>query len=225
MIVKNKLFFILMISFICLFTSIPSYSIELFDTYNQIKTTFEGLSRFLDTIYSFISAISNFLGFRAIALFFAIAFTSAGLSAIGFPKGKISFFLSMVIINILWFTWNTSFEIDWIYTIATMLKTNGILLFPYIAFLVIKHYKDTIIKSASKIFHFIFPFLKKEGIQKHSFIELIKSINVLYTGVVNSLINDYFKSDTTIKLSDDSIKTIEQLEKLLQKLKESRGKG
>lgn len=220
---KKKYFIILILLFIFLYIlhAIPLYAIEIFDTYNQIKTTFEGLSRFLDNIYTFISAISNFLGYRAIALFFAIAFTSAGLSAIGFPKGKTSFFISMVIINILWFTWNTSFEIDYTYTLITMIKTNGIILFPYILFLIIKYYKNAIKKSINICFYFIFPFLKKEGIRKKALQESVKSLNATYTHVIDSLMNDYFNSNDIIKLSDTSIGTIEQLENILKKIRES----
>ncbi len=222
---KKYLFVIpicLIIIFFILYT-IPLYAIEIIDTYNHIKTTFEGLSRFLDSIYSFISAISSFLGYRAIALFFAIAFTSAGLSAIGFPKGRLSFFISMIIINLLWFTWNRSFEIDYIYTLSTMLKTNGIIVFPYILFLIIKHYNDAIKKYLYAIFYFIFPFLKKEGIHKQKFQESVTLLNTTYTDVLESLMKDFFDGDDFIILSGNSIRTIEQLENILKKIKESRG--
>jgi hypothetical protein len=220
---KNKLLIILisLLLFSYIFYAIPLYAIEIVDTYNQIKTTFDGLSRFLDNIYSFMSAISNLLGYRAIALFFAIAFTSAGLSAIGFPKGKTSFFISMIIINILWFTWNTSFEIDYLYTIGTMLKTNGIILFPYILFLIIKYYKDVIKRFLYKCFYLIFPFFKKEGIHKQTLQESVKLINTSYTEVIEYLMKDYFYGDDYIKLSDNSIRAIEQLENILKKIKET----
>lgn len=220
---KNKLLTILLTLFILLYFShvFPVYAIDIFDTYNNIKTTFEGLSRFLDAIYSFITAISDILGYRALALFFAIAITSAGLSAIGLPKGKISFFISMVIINLLWYTWNKSFEIDWTYTLITMLKTNGIIVFPYILFLLIKHYREIIIRYLTKIFHLIVPFIKRRGIPKQLFHESVKSLNIAYTSVTDSLMNDYFKGETSIKLSTESIRAIEQLENVLQKLKES----
>lgn len=219
----KKLFIILISLFLLLyiFNTIPLYAIEIFDTYNQIKTTFDGLSRFLDNIYSFISAISNLLGYRAIALFFAIAFTSAGLSAIGFPKGKTSFFISMIIINILWFTWNSSFEIDYLYTISTMLKTNGIILFPYILFLIIKYYKEVIKRFMYTCLYLIFPFLKKEGIRKQTLQESVKLINTRYTELIEYLMKDYFYGDDFIKLSDNSIRAIEQLENILKKIKES----
>ncbi|MEJ5362337.1 MAG: hypothetical protein WBK20_15710 [Spirochaetota bacterium] len=219
---KNKLFIIIvtLLLFLYFFHAIPLYAIEIIDTYNQIKTTFDGLSRFLDNIYSFIAAISNILGYRAIALFFAIAFTSAGLSAIGFPKGKTSFFISMIIINILWFTWNTSFEIDYIYTISTMLKTNSIILLPYILFLIIKYYKDVIKKFMYKLFYFIFPFIKKDVIHKQTLQESLKLINTTYTEVIEYLMKDYFYGDDYIKLSNNSIKAIEQLENILKKIKE-----
>ncbi len=223
---KNKLFTILLTSIIILYFShiIPVYAIDIFDTYNNIKTTFEGLSRFLDAIYFFISAISNFLGYRAIALFFAIAITSAGLSAIGLPKGKVSFFISMVIINLLWYTWNKSFEIDWTYTLITMLKTNVVVLLPYFLFLLIKNYEENIKARVVQIIHFILPFLKEGGMSKESFIESIKTLNTAYTDMMNALINDYFNSKRTIELSGDSIRTIEQLEKTLQKFKKLEGR-
>ncbi|MEW6526639.1 MAG: hypothetical protein AB1444_08245 [Spirochaetota bacterium] len=219
---KHKLLIILisLLLFLYIFYALPLYAIEIVDTYNQIKTTFDGLSRFLDNIYSFISAISNLLGYRAIALFFAIAFTSAGLSAIGFPKGKTSFFISMIIINILWFTWNTSFEIDYLYTIGTMLKTNSIILFPYILFLIIKYYKDVIKRLIYNCFYLIFPFLKKEGIHKQTLQESVKLLNTSYTEVIEYLMKDYFYGNDYIKLSDNSIRAIEQLENMLKKIKE-----
>jgi len=219
---KHKLLIILisLLLFLYIFYALPLYAIEIVDTYKQIKTTFDGLSRFLDNIYSFISAISNLLGYRAIALFFAIAFTSAGLSAIGFPKGKTSFFISMIIINILWFTWNTSFEIDYLYTIGTMLKTNSIILFPYILFLIIKYYKDVIKRLIYNCFYLIFPFLKKEGIHKQTLQESVKLLNTSYTEVIEYLMKDYFYGNDYIKLSDNSIRAIEQLENMLKKIKE-----
>lgn len=222
--VFKKIFFIILailLIFFYILHAIPLYAIEILDAYNQIKLSFEGLSRFLDTIYYFVSAISNFLGYGAIALFFAIAFTSAGLSAIGFPKGKISFFISMAIINILWYTWNTSFKIDYSYTLMKMIKTNAIILFPYILFLIIKYYKEAIKKSINTCFYFVFPFLKKRGIHKQTLQELVKSLNATYTHVMDSLIYDYFNSNDMIRLSDTSKRTIEQLENILKTIRET----
>ncbi len=220
---KNKLFLIVitLVLSLYIFNAIPLYAIEILVTYNHIKTTFDALSRFLDTIYSFMSAISNLLGYRAIALFFAIAFTSGGLSAIGFPKGKTSFFISMIIINILWFTWNKSFKIDYIYTINTMLKTNSIILLPYFLFLIIKYRKDVIKKFMYKFFYLIFPFLKTEGIHKQTLQESIKLIHTTFAELTEYLMKDYFYGDDYIKLSDNSIRAIEQLENILKKIKES----
>jgi hypothetical protein len=102
-----------------------------------------------------------------------------------------------------------------------MIKTNGIILFPYILFLIIKYYKNAIKKSINICFYFIFPFLKKEGIRKKALQESVKSLNATYTHVIDSLMNDYFNSNDIIKLSDTSIGTIEQLENILKKIRES----
>lgn len=219
---SNTLLIVVIIT-LCVIFLLPQflYALAIVDTYHQIQTTFEGLSKFLNSIYTVVSTITSILGYRAIALFFAIAVTSAGLSAIGFPKGKTTFFIAFIIDNILWYTWNKSFGIDYTTTALTMLKTNAVIVFPYIIFIIIKRYALQIKHFFIQIFHMVLPSHYKKKITKNALSETINSLHSAYATMMSSIMNDLIHSKDTINLSQDTIATIEHTETILKKIKET----
>nr|MBP6291107.1 hypothetical protein [Spirochaetota bacterium] len=149
------------------------------------------------------------------------AVTSAGLSAIGFPKGKTTFFIAFIIDNILWYTWNKSFGIDYTATVLTMLKTNAVIVFPYIIFIIIKRYALQIKHFFIQIFHMVLPSHYKKKITKNALSETINSLHSAYATMMSSIMNDLIHSNDTINLSHDTIVTIEHIESILKKIKET----
>ncbi len=106
-----------------------------FSDITDITETLKELTGIIQGINSFLSGvtfISETIGFGTILLFLAVLVFSAGYSAMGVPKGKASFFSSLVTADALWVSWKMSFNAPLSDYLLPMLKSNLIVLCPLI---------------------------------------------------------------------------------------------
>lgn len=197
------------------------YALGIMETLQQIQTSFEGLARFLNNVYSAVSLISSILGYRAIALLIAAALLSAGLSAIGISNRKASFFISLILVNVLWFTWNRSFMVEYYDTIITMAKTNTVVLLPYVLITMYLRYKAHIKRLLTSFVYAIFPVMKHRGISKHQLQESLNELHSSYLLLNSSIINDLIEGDTAVKISQDTINAVDRMQKFLKNFKKT----
>lgn len=119
------------------------------NTLDGIKKTFEGIGRFVKSISDFISSIASVINLRALVLLVAVLVFSAGFSAIGIPKGGWSFFLSLFVIDALWYLWRNSMNPDtFLYHMRPILVINGYLLIPWVALMALKRVMGRAFRTA-----------------------------------------------------------------------------
>jgi len=120
----------------------------------NMKETYKSIEEFVDGINSFagkVKSVTGMIGFKPIMLLIIIFFLSSGLSAIGVPRGIASFFISLAMVNTIWIMWKMSFVDTQIGEYLTIIKTNLILLFPFILIFSIKSGWPFIKKSLQKM--------------------------------------------------------------------------
>ncbi len=186
----------------------------------ETAETIKGFGRFLDSIKSIINTVSAVLGIEVILLLIAASLISGGLSLLGIPKGKISFFCSLAVADLFWFIWAKSFnpEIsDFAGKLISILKTNLILIIP---FLIIYFFKSPVIsKKIKKTFKSVFR--KKTAINKSVLIKLDEMIQEESIKLQRSIYNDviYKKDEDEILISDETLKHKRELEEILREIK------
>jgi hypothetical protein len=193
-------------------------------TMEEAADSIKGFGRFLDSIRSIINTISAFLGIEVILLLIAASLISGGLSLLGIPKGKISFFCSLAIADIFWFIWAKSFNpgtLDFAGKLLSMFETNIILIIPFIF---IYFFRSSVmskkirpkIKTAIKSI-----FGKKAKINKSMLIKMNEMIQEESMNLQRSIYNDviYKKDDDEILISDETLKHKKELEEILREIK------
>ena len=105
-----------------------------------IKNFADSLSKFFETVGSVISFIGSLIGAKALLLLAGAMIFSALLSMLGIPKGKLSFFISLICADCIWAAWRKSFEGMDSGFIWEMVKANLILIAPFLAIHLIRRY-------------------------------------------------------------------------------------
>lgn len=108
--------------------------------FSDTKDAMDGLKRFIDSLSAVTAGISQIVGIRVIILFLAVLLLSAGLSSIGLPRGRASFFVSLFIADFFWFLWKRSFSPESLDFIASMVEPNLVLLLPFLLALIFKKF-------------------------------------------------------------------------------------
>ncbi|MDY6969809.1 MAG: hypothetical protein SVR08_14275 [Spirochaetota bacterium] len=184
-------------------------------TIDDTTDVLTGLGRFISTISAAFTAISSIFGFKAIILFVIVLFFGAGLTFIGVPRGKSSFFTSLIIIDLVWFIWLRSFNKESWNFILPMLKTNLILLLPIIFFFLLRRIVP-IFFTRIRI-----PFLKRRIMSNNEIIDMSERYQEVSSQFQKSLIRDILhKKDDKIILSGSTQNHIKQLEKIIKKFQE-----
>lgn len=111
---------------------------EIRETINDIRHTAGGIMRFLESVSSVVVAIARFIDPRALALLFFVLVFSAGFAAIGIPRGRASFFISLALVDTLWFVWGKSINAEMPSYALSMAGANLYLLAPYFSYLVLR---------------------------------------------------------------------------------------
>ena len=104
---------------------------------SETKDSIEGLVRFIDTVAAALKTIADMIGFKAVLLFLAILVISGGLTFIGIPRGKTSFFISLIIADLTWLAFEKSLNPQTYGFLITMLHTNVIVLIPFISIFIL----------------------------------------------------------------------------------------
>jgi|GEM_PF-663899 len=105
---------------------------------NEIRETAGGVWRFLESISSAVRTIARLVDPRALALLFFVLLFSAGFAAIGIPRGRQSFFLSLALADALWFVWGKSMDEEMPSYALSMALVNLYLLSPYLLYLLLR---------------------------------------------------------------------------------------
>jgi hypothetical protein len=192
-------------------------------TMEETAETIKGLGRFLDSVRSIINTVSAVLGIEVIILLIAASLISGGLMLLGIPKGRFSFFCSLLIADMFWFIWTKSFNpgsLDLTGKIFSILKTNLILIIP---FLIIYFFRSPLmskkikpkIKTAIKSI-----FRKKTLINKGILIKINERLQEESMNLQRSLYNDviYKKDEDEVLISDETLKHKKELEEILREI-------
>ena len=111
---------------------------EIRETINDIRHTAGGIARFLESVSSVAGTIARLIDPRALALLFFVLVFSAGFAAIGIPRGRASFFISLALVDALWFVWGRSMNAELPSYALSMAGANLYLLVPYFSYLVLR---------------------------------------------------------------------------------------
>lgn len=131
-----------------MFSDVTSALSEIKNTFNEIKETFAGIGRFFKNISIVTGTIARYVDPRAVLLLFWVLFFSAGFAAIGIPRGKTSFIISLISVDALWILWEKSMNPEnW--SIAMFVRVNLILLLPYFIFFALRKIVPVLYKKAS----------------------------------------------------------------------------
>lgn len=83
-----------------------------------------------NTFFSRLSAVTSLVGFKTVLLFLAVLVISSGLSAIGIPRGKVSFFSALFITDIVWIAFKDSFNPGTLDYLGPIIRANLTLSIP-----------------------------------------------------------------------------------------------
>ncbi|HSV97415.1 MAG TPA: hypothetical protein VLM75_10845 [Spirochaetota bacterium] len=121
---------------------------EIRQTLLEIKDTFGGVWRFGESVSSVVRTIADLVDPRALALLFFVLLFSAGFAAIGIPRGRASFFISLSLVNALWFAWGKSASAEMFAYSLGMAAANLYLLVPYFSYLILRRWAPPLAKRA-----------------------------------------------------------------------------
>ncbi len=186
-------------------------------TLNEIKDFLTGINSFISSIVS----LSKLIGFSTFILFLFIMLLSSGLSAIGIPRGKVSFTLSLLIADSIWIMWSRSFNPGSYDFLLRIGRANLIILLPviFVAFTawifppLLNKLKRKIRRSG---------FRKGKGFSGTETVKLSEEFADYSRGFQNSLVNDIISSESKkdILLSPETLSFSRKLKGLLEELEE-----
>jgi len=214
----NRIFLlVVIIIFINIFSS-QLYSYSIIDRYNKFLSDYESFSTFISTIYSIVEKIINIIGIKVIIFIILLTLASSFLTTIGIPKGRFNFVLSTLIIDVLWFIWNQSFNYTLINNIIIIAKINFIIFVPYIIVVIIK-YNKYVLKKFFVSLYYSFLSTKKNNLKdKNELKKEILLLNEYHSKLMHTLLNDIIMNDK-IKISLETKKMISELENILKEIK------
>jgi hypothetical protein len=96
------------------------------DTIEQIGLFIAAVKQF----FTLLAGIFSVTGLNTLVLFFAVVIISSGLSALGIPRGKSSFVLSLAAADAFWFAWERGLGTEIPAFLPAMIKSNLLLLLP-----------------------------------------------------------------------------------------------
>ncbi|MDA3901800.1 MAG: hypothetical protein PF637_14915 [Spirochaetes bacterium] len=178
---------------------------------DSLKTSLERTEEFVTRVYSTIESITSFTGFKTIIILILAFILSSGISTTGIARGKNVFFLSLLIIDILWFLWFSVFYDTRKELIQDMSKTNLMILSPFILILLVKF-------IAPQATRFIRSFNRKNVRTKRFCIKNWNEFN-LETSNFTSLYNsDIHMADENVVISSGTESSAKKLMILLKEL-------
>lgn len=193
--------------------------ISITSTLNEIKEFISGINNFINSIVS----ISKLIGFSTFILFIFILLLSSGFSAIGIPRGRNSFILSLIIADSIWIVWARSFNPKSYDFLTGVGRANLVIILPVLS-----------VAFAAWIFPLLFRklrgkislpgFRKRKGYSGSETAKLSEEFADYSRGFQNSLVNDIISSDSKkdIVLSPETVRFSRKLKNLLEQLEEEK---
>jgi hypothetical protein len=194
---------------------------EIRETFHEIKETTEGLWRFLESVSSAVRTIAGWFDPRALVLLFFVLLFSAGFAAIGIPRGRASFFISLSLVDVLWFVWGKSMNEPMVSYAMGMAAANLYLLLPYASYLLLRRLTPALSKRA------LAAFARRRGGEGRAATKSREELRFLSRriedeclGLLASLSGDSAErgAEDTITISEASRERIERLRETLEKL-------
>jgi len=192
--------------------------VETKEALEETKEALEGFMRFVSSIASFFEKVANLAGVKVILLFIAVICFSALFSFIGIPKGKLTFILGLITANALWYTWGESFKSPPTYDI--MLKTNGILIVPILAYIIITKTVPPLFARAASWMYRKAPRFKRHLYRKENMLEFLRRYQKAGSEFEQSLLEDILNaSDEMITFSSTTCKNLKEIEDMVKRIK------
>gem|GEM_PF-3881151 len=189
---------------------------EIQDSIVQIQEGIATANRFITTVSTVIKTITKIVGVKTIILLILVILISSGFRTLGMSAGLFSFLLSLFLADSLWFIWGKSTQTDLIAYSASILRTNAAILFPVIAYFLIKKYSGNIRNFIKRNLLKNF----RSGLSIYESEQLLLLVDHGSHDLIKKIREDIEKSDKggNLLLSDDSYYSLNKIKKLLAQL-------
>ncbi len=207
---KNKKYFI--ISAMTLLCTVSAFA-DFAESLSEIEKVMNSINSVFTAVTQTFSAINSLFGIEVILLLLAVIVFSSGLSSVGMPKGKLAFFTSLLLADFFWVIWITAQKPESGIFVLKIIKTNLILLSPYLLILSIKT---------------IFPIIKqniyrkiyvKKGMKKDALLRYSEEIMQLHLYLSKHIQHDLAEDTEYVVLSQKSVNSLIRLTNKLNSLK------
>ncbi|MCP4130998.1 MAG: hypothetical protein GY754_08465 [bacterium] len=181
------------------------------ETLDDIKNTFTGIKNF----FSRIAIVLGEIGLSTFVLFLAVLIFSSGLSAIGLSQGRQSFFVSLLVADLIWIYWKESFNPESLAYFGSIIKSNLMILIPVTVILVLQRGLPALYDTIRRQFKKSKPVLSvKDGR------EMVEEFQDETLKFQKSFLKDIFDAGDSkkVSLSMDTLKYKENLQEMLQVL-------
>ncbi len=185
-------------------------------TLRDIKDAISGFTHFIQQITRIVETISDIVGIQVLILLIVVSIIAAGLAAFGVPRGKMSFFLSLIFTDCLWVLWSTSFNPDSYAFIYDIAKTNLILLSPYLLILLVRKYWPDIMRFSVNLRNKILS-RPPDVVTLKEFLQWKKQYQSFNVSLLESLDNDLAaKENDSVTISKETIRLLDSLDTCIQ---------
>jgi len=116
--------------------------------FTGIKEAYDGFQRFTSGVAAVWRALYAVIDPRALGLLTAVLIVSAGFSALGVPKGRLCFLVSLASVDALWLLWGRSMNPNSFAFLSGIIKANLYLLLPYFFIVISARFLPIIIRRA-----------------------------------------------------------------------------
>lgn len=191
---------------------------EIRETIKDIRQTAGGVMRFLESVSSVVGTIARLIDPRALALLFFVLVFSAGFAAIGVPRGRASFFISLALVDTLWFVWGRSMNAEMPSYALSMAGANLYLLVPYFSYLLLRH--RALPAAGRSLAALRLRLARRKPAEREEIRRLARRIDDESLGLVASLSRDAAASagEEAVVISEESRKRITNLRDALDRL-------
>ncbi len=189
--------------------------------FDDVGDTITGFGRFFNAMKAAADPVAALIGFKAVMLFLGILLISTGLSFLGLPRGKASFYTSLITADILWILWAWSFDpedINYLDLLFSIFKTNLILLLPFLIISFIKRSPIITKKLVPAIKSLIkLPFVNSVKLHNNQLINMSDKFYETSMSFQRSLMNDIIrqKDEEEIIISSETLKYGQDTQELL----------
>jgi len=192
------------------------------DSFNALSSSVDQINRFFTAAAEFMATLKAILtatGMATVVLFLAVILISTGLSALGVPRSKLSFIISLAAADSFWFAWEKALGNAAAGFLPGMIKSNAILLAPVALVACLSFAAPLAKKLWLKSVHLIRN-VKKNEYSPDSAMELMIELDRKAASLRESIMNDtkLGLKKRSFPLSGATIEARQSLEKTLKKI-------